>query len=141
MYGSNGIAQQGSVADPGDGWFAQTPPREEQAPTPTETECLENLLELLEEKNVPLVFVSLPYRQQMGMDSIQQIKVNNYLRRHYVNGESVKMLDMNLMWDELDFGYHDLYDEGHANAVGADKFTATLLDYLKTNCDLRGLAS
>lgn len=141
MYGSNGIAQTDSVADPGDGWFDQTPPQEEQTPTETELECLENLLELLAEKDIPLVFVSLPYRQQMGMDSIQQIKVNNYLRNHYVNGGSVQMLDMNLMWDELDFGYHDLYDEGHANAAGADKFTAALLDYLTANCDLRGPAA
>lgn len=139
-YGSNGIAQTDSAPDPGDGWFDQTPPQEEQAPTPTETECLENLLALLAEKNIPLVFVSLPYRQQMGMDSLQQIKVNNYLRRHYVNGGSVKMLDMNLMWDELDFGYRDLYDEGHVNAAGADKVTAALLDYLKNHCDLSGPA-
>lgn len=141
LYGSNGIGQTAAVTDPGDGWFDQSPPREEQPPTPSETECLENLLALLEEKGVPLMFVSLPYRQQMGMDSLQQIKVNNYLRSHYVNDASVQMLDMNLMWEELDFGYHDLYDEGHVNASGADKITACLLDYLKANCDVRGWSS
>lgn len=138
--GSNGIVQETALEDPGDGWFSQTPPEELQAITPSEAECFERLLDLLEEKDIPLVLVSLPFRRQMGVDSIQQIKVNNYLREHYVDGDAVQLLDMNRMWDELDFDYADLFDEGHANAAGADKVTACLLDYLEANCALSAMA-
>lgn len=138
-YGSEGVGSEERCPDPGDGWFSQTPPEETRALTPSEEECLERFLDLLEENGVELVFVSLPFKQQMGLDSMEAIKINNYLREHYVNGGTVKLLDMNRMWTELDFTYDDLLDEGHVNRGGADKVTACLLDYLKANCDLAAL--
>lgn len=133
--GSNGIVQETSLEDPGDGWFEQTPSEALRAVTPDEAECFEALLALLAEKDIPLVLVSLPFKRQMDLDSVEIVKINNYLRENYVNGDTVKFLDMNRMWDELDFDYSDLFDEGHVNAAGADKVTACLLDYLKTDCD------
>lgn len=139
--GGNGVLSGETCPDPGDGWFSQIPDDGEQPLTPTEAECLERLLALLEEKDIPLLLVSLPYRRQMGMDSLEQVRINNYLRSHYVNGGTVQLLDMNRMWAELDVTYADLLDEGHANAAGADKFTACLLEYMKAHCDPAGLAS
>lgn len=77
----------------------------------------------------------------MGLDSIEQIKINNYLRETYVNGDTVRLLDMNQMWQELNFNYDDLFNEGHVNAKGADKVTACLVKYLKENYDIAALAA
>lgn len=131
-YGSEGVGSEEQCPDPGDGWFDQAPPWEERALTPSEEECLERFLDLLEEHGTRLVFVSLPFKQQMGLDSMEAIKINNYLQAHYVNGDTVRLLDMNRLWKELDFTYGDLLDEGHVNRGGADKVTACLLDYLKS---------
>lgn len=139
-YGGNGMYGIQVCPDPEDGWFEQEPPQEPRELTPSEKECLEKFLDLLEEKDIPLLFVSLPYRVQMGLDSVEQIKINNYLSQNYVNGDSVQMLDMNRLWDELEFGYADLFDEGHANVSGADKLTARLLEYLEAHYDIAGMA-
>lgn len=133
VYGSEGVGSEEQCPDPGDGWFDQAPPEELRALTPSEEECLKWFLALLEEKGVELVFVSLPFKQQMGLNSMEAVKINNYLRENYVNGDTVKLLDMNRMWGELEFTYKDLLDEGHVNRGGADKVTACLLDYLTAN--------
>lgn len=127
--------------DPGDGWFQQTPPEDIREITPTEKECLEKLLALLEERNIPLLFVSVPFKVQMDLNSMEQVKINNYLRENYVNGDTVRLLDMNRMWRELDFDYDDLSNEGHVNASGADKVTGCLVEYLKENYDLAALTA
>ncbi len=131
--GSNGVYDGTVLEDPGDGWFTQeVPPLDETREiTPSEKECLEKLLLLLEKEQVQLLFVSVPFKAQMGISSIEQVKINNYLRKHYVNGSTVRMLDMNRRWEELDFGYGDLYNAGHVNTYGADKVTACLWTYLK----------
>ncbi len=128
--------------DPGDGWFSQdtTGITELREITPTEKECFENLLALLEEKGVDLCLVSVPYKIQMGLDSIEQIKINNYLEENYVNGDSVRLLDMNRMWAEMDFGYSDLFNEGHVNQAGAAKVTEQLTRYLSDNYDIAAIA-
>lgn len=135
LAGGNGSRSDKTCGDPGDGWFLQAPPEETREITPTERECLEKLLALLEEKDIPLLFVSVPFKIQMDLDSLEQIKINNYLRENYVNGDTVRLLDMNRMWRELDFGYDDLSNEGHVNAAGADKVTACLVEYLRENYD------
>lgn len=131
-YGSNGTYTGEIMEDPGDGWFQQAIPVPEELReiTPSEKECLEKLLLLLEEKQVTLLFASVPFKSQMGLNSIEQIKINNYLRENYVNGSTVQMLDMNRLWGELDFDYDDLYNAGHVNGSGANKVTACLLEYL-----------
>lgn len=141
VTGGNGNYTEDLCPDPGDDWFQQTPPEDLREITPTEKECLEKLLALLKERNIPLLFVSVPFKIQMDLDSIEQVKINNYLRENYVNGDTVRLLDMNRMWQELDFGYDDLFNEGHVNASGADKVTACLVDYLKENYDLAALAA
>lgn len=134
-YGGNGSYDGTEMTDSEDGWFRQEIPGPEELReiTPSEKECLEKLLLLLEEEHVRLLFVSVPFKSQMGLSSIEQVKINNYLREHYVNGSTVDMLDMNRLWTELDFGYEDLYNEGHVNTGGADKVTDCLLEYLREN--------
>lgn len=84
------------MEDPGDKWFQQAIPAPEEVReiTASEQECLEKLLLLLEENNVQLLFVSVPFKSQMGLNSIEQVKSNNYLRERYANGSTVRMLDM-----------------------------------------------
>ena len=124
--------------DPEDGWFEQEAPGTDEIReiTPTEEECLEKFLLLLEEKGIRLVFVSVPYKAQMGLDSLEMMKINNCLRERYVDGETVCLLDMNRMWRELEFSYGDLANEGHVNGNGALKVTECLCGYLETNHDI-----
>ena len=133
--GSNGSYSKEVCANPEDGWFQQELPtiHETRALTPSEKDSLDKLLKLIEENNIQLLFVSIPFKSQMGLDSIEQIKINNYLQANYVNDDHIQLLDMNRLWQELDFDYDDLMDEGHVNSQGADKVTAYLIEYLKTN--------
>lgn len=140
-YGGNGSNRTERCEDPGDGWFQQEPPEEIRALSHSEEEYLNKLLALIEEQGIELLFVSVPYKEQMNLDSMEQIKINNYLREQYVNGDTIRMLDMNRMWKELDFDYEDLFNPGHAGKSGADKITACLLEYLKANYDISGMAA
>lgn len=102
----------------------------------TEQECLEGILDLAKENNIKILFVSVPFKEQLGMDSLRLIRINRYLEMEYVDDSDVKMLDMNRMWKELDFGYHDLYNAGHCNEYGAEKVTNCLADYLIDTYDM-----
>lgn len=104
--------------------------------TASEKECFENLLALAEEKGIRILLTTVPFKEQLGMNSLQLIEINNYLRHEYVEGGDIGLLDMNLLWDELDFGYGDLVDEGHCNARGAAKVTALLAEYIMDNYDI-----
>ena len=99
----------------------------------SEKECLENLLKMLDEKGIELLFVGVPYKEQLGMTSIENVKINNGIRQDYVDDQAVKMLDMNRLWKELDFGYSDLYNEGHCNGAGKQKVTDYLTEFLLKN--------
>ncbi len=141
VTGGNGSTSENVCEDPGDNWFQQTPPEELRKISPVEQECLDKFLAMLAENGVSLLFVSVPFRTQKGLDSIEQIKINNYLRENYVNGDTIQLLDMNRMWQELDFDYSDLANEGHVNAAGADKVTECLAEYLRANYNLAALAA
>lgn len=101
----------------------------------TERECLEGVLSIAEEKGIDILLVTVPFKQQLGMDSMRMIRVNNYLRDQYVDGDHVRMLDLNRKWDELEFGYADLANEGHCNGSGARKVTEYIGDYLLETYD------
>lgn len=141
VTGGNGSSSKNVCEDPGDGWFRQAPPEETREITPTEKECLDRLLALLEKRDIPLLFVSVPFKIQMDLDSLEQIKINNYLRENYVNGSTIQLLDMNRMWRELDMDYDDLANEGHVNRAGAEKAPACLVEYLRENYDIAAMAA
>lgn len=106
----------------------------------TERESLEKLLALAEEKKIRILFASVPFKTQLGMDSLRMIRINNYLAEHYTDGADVRLLDMNRLWKQLDFDYDDLYNEGHCNKSGAKKVTKCLSEYLTESYDLSGWA-
>ena len=87
------------------------------------------------------LFVSVTYKVQMGLDSIEMIKINNYLRKNYVDGDRIRLLDMNRLWRELDFDYKDLYNEGHVNQAGGRKVTNCLLQYLESNYNIDSITN
>ncbi len=91
---------------------------------------LEKLLQIAEEKGIKVVMTCVPFKEQLGMDARELAKINLYLENTYADGEQVHLLDMNRMWDELDFDYGDLYNEGHCNRYGAKKASAALAEYL-----------
>lgn len=126
------------MMDIGDGFFYQDMSKvtEVRPLTPTQEECLENFILLLKEKDIDLLFVGVPYKTQMGLDSIEMVKVNNYLQKKYVDNDKIRMLDMNLMWQELQFNYWDLYNDGHVNEAGAIKVTNCLIEYIKEYYDI-----
>lgn len=101
----------------------------------TEKECLESVLSIAEEKGIDILLVTVPFKQQLGMDSMRMICVNNYLRDKYVDGDHVRMLDLNRKWAELEFGYADLANEGHCNGSGARKVTEYIGNFLLDTYD------
>lgn len=127
-----------SEPDPGDGWFEQEVPGIDDVlePNATQKECFEKFLALLEKDGIDLFLVSFPFKEQQDKDSLDTVRTNNYLLKNYVNGTSVKLLDMNRMWKELDIGYYDLCDPGHLNLPGAKKICDYLFPYLKDNYDI-----
>lgn len=42
---------------------------------------------------------------------------------------------MNRYYKELDFGYADLFNEGHVNKAGAEKVSEFLADYIQKEYD------
>lgn len=105
----------------------------------TEKECFEKILSLAEEKDIMILLTTVPFKAQMGMNSLQLIQINNYLRKEYVEGSDMQLLDMNLSWDKMEFGYGDLMNEGHCNASGAAKATDLLAEYIIANYDIAEL--
>lgn len=110
-----------------------------QAINATEKECFEKMLALAEKKGIRVLLTTVPFKEQLGMDSLRLIEINNYLRNEYVEGSDLRLLDMNLLWKELDFGYGDLFNEGHCNTSGAAKVTAFLAEYIVDNYDMAEL--
>lgn len=96
---------------------------------------MEKRLAAAKQKTIKILLVAVPFKQQLGMDAIGSVEVNNYLEATYVDGTDVRLLDMNRMRRELDFGYPDLLNEGHVNGAGAKKVTACLADFILENYD------
>lgn len=121
-----------TCSDPGDDYFSQDTGmvRETTELTSTEKVALEKLLSLIHDEGISLAFISIPYKQQMNLDSMQQIKINNALVAEFL-GDQIPLLDMNRMWGELDFDYADLKNEGHVNKRGAEKVTAEVIDFIE----------
>lgn len=103
---------------------------EEQALGKRAEEKLQDILQLAEKNQIKVLFLSIPFKQQLGVSSVDSIRMNNYVDAKYVNGESVRMLDLNRKANEIKFGYKYLKDEGHSNRKGAKKVTNILIDYI-----------
>ncbi len=110
---------------------------ETRAITETERESFQKILDLADAHGIQLLLVSIPFKEQLGLDSREMVKINNYLKEQYENGGSIQLLDLNRSWKELSFGYEDLYEAGHCNRNGAEKVSGALGDYLALHCKLK----
>lgn len=127
------------MEDP-DGYFDIDPSQLEeiQEITVTEKDSIEEILSIAKDNNIKVLFTSIPFRTQMDVNSLEMIKINNYLKKHYVDDENVQLLDMNRMWKQLSFGYGDLEDNGHCNIYGMKKVTNCLLEYMSQHYQFQG---
>lgn len=96
----------------------------------SQEECLNSIIKKADENNIKILFITVPYKEQLGMTSMDNVKINNYIRKKYVDNDNIKIIDFNLLYDELNFGYDDLSNEGHVNKYGAEKTTNKLLEYI-----------
>lgn len=63
------------------------------------------ILEICEEIDCKVLFLSIPYKVQAGFEAAELVKFNNYIVREYVDDENVYMYDMQKKIHELDWGY------------------------------------
>ena len=73
------------------------------------------------------VFVHNVYNNCAAMGQAELIKVNNYLQR---TCPSIPQLDLNTRWEDLNFGYSDLLNEGDLNGAGAQEGTPYVADFI-----------
>lgn len=97
----------------------------------SQKQCFEEFLEIAKKKNIKILLITVPYKVQLGMSSQELTGINNFLEQNYVDQNTVKMLDMNKYYRELDFGYSDLFNEGHVNRSGAKKVSEFLAYYIQ----------
>ena len=101
---------------------------------PLEEESEKILLSIMEkcrEKNQEVLFVLSPFQVSEEL----QMKAN-YMKR-IVEEQGFRFLDCNRCAGEmgLDFGV-DFFDKRHTNAIGADKFSKYLGEYILKNYDI-----
>lgn len=119
-----------------DAWFEQdfTAIRQAAQMDARTKKAVERLLSLAAEKEVKVLFLSVPYKVQMDFPNTELIKYNNYLNEHYVNDETVFLLDLNRQIRELEWDYRYMQDEGHVNDRGReavmDRLSRYILDHL-----------
>lgn len=101
----------------------------------SQKQCFEEFLEVAKNKNIKILLTTVPYKTQLGMSSQELTGINNFLEQNYVDQDMVKMLDMNRCYKKLDFGYADLFNEGHVNKAGAEKVSKFLADYIQKEYD------
>lgn len=93
-------------------------------------EVTEELIQLAEENGAKVVFLSIPYKVQTDFTNVMAIKTNNYLEQEFSDEESVYVLDMNRMINQLGWGYEYMHDEGHVNNAGREYVHRVLCYFL-----------
>lgn len=96
--------------------------------TDSQTKSLENILKICKEKKIKVILVTLPYKQQLGLDAKELVKINNYLNKKY---PEVLNIDLNKMYLDLKPTYKEFKNEGHLNNIGAKKYSEFVAKYLK----------
>lgn len=95
----------------------------------TEEKSLENIIKMCKKKNIKLFIVTLPYKNQLGFNALEMVKVNNYLEKTYK--EDLIVLDLNKKYKELNVNSKEFVDEGHLNQKGAYKYSKYVAEFLK----------
>lgn len=94
--------------------------------------ALQELLQVAKENQIAVLFVSLPFKVQMGYTSEQLVQNNAYIQRHYCD-ENTKLLDFNRDYAALQWSFQDMQDEGHMNASGREKIMPALAEFIGQN--------
>lgn len=129
------ISTRNESMDVADNYFQQdfSSITEQQQLADCTEEKLQDILALAKENEIKVLFLSIPFKEQLGVNSIESIKMNNYVADNYVDGDSVQMLDLNKAVNGIEFDYKYLFDEGHCNENGAEMITGILSEYLSEN--------
>lgn len=108
---------------------------QEQTPIPEANEkILNDLLDYCDGLDQKVLFVASPY----DIDTARQEQTNYALAKIEERGYPVINFNTEEMYAALDFNFGtDMYNPGHANLVGAMKYTHYLADYLKENYSLQ----
>lgn len=91
---------------------------------------VEFILKLAEENGMKVLFLSVPYKNEIDFVSTELIKYNNYLEEKYVDNKQIFMLDMNADMSNLQWNYEYMKDEGHVNDKGRDIVMHVLANYV-----------
>lgn len=105
---------------------------EEESLDPVVEQALKDLLQVAKNNQTKVLFISLPYKVQMGYDSEKLVRNNNYIRTNFCD-ETRFILDLNKCYADLQWSYHDMQDEGHMNASGREKIMPVLADFIAEN--------
>lgn len=98
-------------------------------------EALSEIMTIASERGMKVLFVSIPYKIQMGYSSDHLVKNNNYIRDKFCDNTDVFMLDMNRMYKDMNWTYDCMQDEGHVNTYGRSLVMPVLADYIRDNID------
>lgn len=105
----------------------------EEMPLESEVDkALQELLQVAKKNQIEVLFVSLPFKVQMGYTSEQLVQNNAYIQNHYCD-ENTKLLDFNRNYEALQWSFQDMQDEGHMNASGRQKIMPVLADFIEEN--------
>lgn len=102
---------------------------EEMSLEPEVDEALQELLQVAKENQIAVLFVSLPFKVQMGYPSEQLVQNNTYIQNRYCD-ENTKLLDFNRDYGSLQWSFQDMQDEGHMNASGREKIMPILAQFI-----------
>ena len=100
----------------------------------TQTDALEQIAEMCEEKGIKLVFVISPYIAQSDLtyrDMMARLPaIESFCSKH-----DISLVNYLLLQNEIGLTLDDFSDPGHMNVYGAVKVSSYLADYLSDNCD------
>jgi len=92
---------------------------------------LEKIIQLSKNKNIPLVFISVPY----DISDTYQGRVN--YAKALAEKNNIPFIDFNYIYKEIGFDYStDLYDYDHVNFTGSKKVSNYIADFINSNYDL-----
>lgn len=106
---------------------------EVKALQPQEEEYLRRIIELCQEKEIPILLLKTPVRGDWQRDQQPYYNRVAEIAREY----GVPFCDQNLLWEELGFDTADYgFDNHHLNARGAGKASRRMAQELLALCDI-----
>ncbi len=118
-------------------WEPNSDELNEKASIPKERlKIIDDLISYAKKENIKVLFLSTPYST-----NIDYWKVENALAE-YVKNKGFDYLNCNLHYDDIGIDFNtDYYDDRHTNALGAQKFTKYIGNYLVDKYNLKTSAN